>query len=189
MSKPKKNDMKIPDAIKRLYQDLGVTKLPEFLNPVYVVNIPVVPEWALGQLKVVELPAMAGDGITGFSPSAGHRWKLMYAYFKIVCDATVANRYFRLELWKGSDLLTSIGGNSTAITASQTKSVMLNQQSLDDAWYFGEVSGTFIGASNLQNYIIHDDWTFRITVNGGVAGDAVTGRITVLEIEEYGDIL
>lgn len=183
------NKIKIPEYIKRWYQDLGVTSLPEFLEPRFVVPIPIVPGWMLGQLKTIELPTMAGDGATLFSPADGHRWKLMYGIFKIVCDATVANRYFRIQLMEGSDILSIIGSNQTAITASQTKRILMHQSSLDDGWFWGDVGSTIVGSTNLQNWLIHDDWNIQLTVSGGVAGDVVTGRWTVLEMEEYGDIL
>lgn len=177
--------VKIPDFIRRWYQKLGVSKLPTFLKPSFVVPLYQLPDWILGELIIKEIPDTLGDATHTLSPDEGKRWKLIAGTIQIICDATVASRFIRGQILKGSDLLMAIGGSSTAITASQTKRINFHGFTLDDTWFYDDGGGTVVGSTNPQNVLIKDDWTISFKINAGVAGDVWSGRLVFLELEKY----
>lgn len=176
----------IPEFISKWFRSLGVDKLPEFLDPKYVVTINQVPDWMLGELIIKEIANTLGDATHTLSPDEGKRWKLIAGTIQIICDATVANRFIRGQVLKGSDILYPIGGNSTGITASQTKRANFHGFILDDGWFYDDGSSEVSGSTHPANVLIKDDWTISFKVNGGVAGDVWSGRLVFLELKKYG---
>lgn len=132
---------------------------------------------------VTKLLASTAGNVPGtLTVPAGKTWILLYARMKLVCDATVANRQLSYSLQTSTEINYRSMYHGANITASQTGYVdyswtgcvnglgVVNQGSLDS---------NVIAQSEM---IVKAGDTLNWFVLAGVAGDSLTGRVTVLEI-------
>lgn len=132
-----------------------------------------------GRLKTITIAATAGNVVSNSSPGTGKRWLVLYGRITVVSDATAANRYPQTYLTDGTNQLVSLGRNSTAFTASETKVLSYR-------------SGSGTGINVTVNHalvtlpvpcVLEGADQFRISILGGVAGDSFSGFLRVLEVD------
>jgi len=131
-----------------------------------------------GELKTITISATAGNATANKTPGANKRWVLLYARITLVCDATVVDRYINAQLTDGTNILAILMGITTAVTASQTKSVSYQR---GIAVGKGD-AGTDHAHINMGDVILEGADQFRINITSGVAGDSFSGFLRVLEI-------
>lgn len=136
-----------------------------------------------GRIYSLGLPSIAGNASYLIPSYGGSGWgvyrelevTLLYAYLTLTTDATVATRNLTISIVDGSgnELMAKIvGGNVTASSAGVTSyaagMVYLNGITL---------SGTTVHVPFTVQYPLQ----IKLSVTNGVAGDAITGRITLRE--------
>lgn len=129
-----------------------------------------------GHLRTITISNTAGDAVDNQTPGTGKRWIILYGSIKYIASGDVANRVIRPTITDGSVVLTRFL-YSPVITASQTKYMNFNA--------CREVDGSFSSQNSIQDLgqpIIEDADQFRITIDGGVAGDVYSGYLRVMEL-------
>ena len=143
-------------------------------------NIPIIA-WTFpgGRRVIKEIVATAGDVVVNLSPGAGKRWIVLFGRVTLVADGNAANRLITFTTTDGTNTTSDIGYNSTAITASQTKSVTITSKSMT-----GQGAGlTDLAILGLPIPCILEGLDqLHIAIAAGVAGDSYTGWIVVLEM-------
>lgn len=135
--------------------------------------------WEEGQIKTITISATAGNVTTDETPGATKKWKILYAYFSLVTDATVADRTFNIYITDSSN--NPLTGNvySAAHVASTTKYYNISP------WNISGTNFTVAGNSvtyGMRELIISGTDKMRIGISNGVAGDSYSGRIKVIEL-------
>jgi len=133
-----------------------------------------------GRLRHIAVPSTAGNLVyTALTPGSGFRWMLLYARLKLITDATVANRTLNIVPRDGSSNSLTSPRMSAVITASLTAYLSL-------VGSIGLIAGSYqdgsVFAIDPFSMIIEGSDFFQIDVSNGVAGDAYSGFITVLEV-------
>jgi len=139
------------------------------------------PDWAKGSIEIQTIAATAGNVVTQKSPSANKVWKILYGVITLVTDATVANRYIEPIISNGDSVHYTEFLKSNAITASQTRNLMLNTGAV--------LTGAIAAANSFHvslgdTLIINENMAFEIEIAGGQAGDSYSGYIVVQEIDK-----
>lgn len=130
-----------------------------------------------GKLLTLTIPATAGNVVTTKSPGTSKRWVLLYGRIIYVADANAANRVIKQWLTDGTNTLTAFQ-RTDAITAGQTKIISYNPAVITDGG--GLLSDDYI--IPLGNPIIEGADQFVISPSAGLAGDAYSGFLRVLEL-------
>ena len=175
--------MKIPDEVKEWYQNHGVTKLPDFLQPTFVYLLENRPDWAKCTIETKTIPATAGNVEYDIDEGEGYRFKVLYGAITLVADATVANRKPFVEINNAGG--TRIGPSlnaSTAITASQTRITTLLDWDIGD---HGDGKGYTTGDQGLIccPFIVQGPNKLTIGISGGQAGDSYSGSVTIIKMK------
>lgn len=132
-----------------------------------------------GQKKNLVVSATAGNVITNLVPGVGYRWRVLRGLITLTCDATVANRYIRLQDTDGVNIVEYLGG-STVLTATVVGAINFGKSQLgagvDTRGY------TLLGYLTIGDLIIDNLDELRISITAGVAGDSYSAEIVVLEM-------
>ena len=131
--------------------------------------------WEDGQVKT-KTGSCAGNATISLSPGAGRKWLVIYGWIKIVCDATVANRNTILQI-------TTSGGTDLTYVATSPNVTASNSYT----WRLIPISGYVTvtiqpGIFTNNVMVVNGTDKLYITTAAGVAGDAVTCSITVIEL-------
>ena len=127
--------------------------------------------------------SFAGNSYVDLEPSMGSRWNIIAFGCDLVCDATVANRYIKLDLKDADDANSNICGlaqSHTAITASQSKGLALVPLGFTSLGA-GCDPVAEAAATLMFPIALVDHMAIRVSVIGGVAGDVASGNIVFLE--------
>ena len=177
---PETKLVRIPEYIKNYYQKLGVTKLPDFIKPNFVVPILNMPYWTVLPIRRVEIPDTLGNAEFEISPGVGKRLKLRKVFVKVVADANPANREMKIALEDENDNpLGEKWGVGAAITAGQTRYMMLCEENVNlkgGGWEW-----TIVIAVGDQVLDGTDKLVF--TLQAGLAGDVFSGRASFWEVD------
>ena len=132
--------------------------------------------WEEGQIRTLTGTG-AGNANISISPGAYKKWKLMYGFIKIVCDATVANRTVKFRVADASNVILTNTMLSGAVTASATLSVYVEGA---PSQYMATVTNESTGM--VKEFIVQGTDKFYISITNGVAGDVVTYNLRVIEL-------
>ena len=139
--------------------------------------------WSKNQYYHTHTATIDGTSSVSISPGVNWKLKILHGTLTLSNDATVANRNPRIQLQDSQgNQLSAIIRTNTAITASETKTVALDNHLLTGDY-------TDIGILKSDHAIIpipfkviyHNDKLY-IDVSLGKAGDVLTSRISYLKV-------
>lgn len=122
------------------------------------------------------LPNAAGTATPTFTVPGGEWWLPLLLYYRIVTDATVANRFPFVDLLDAGGALRYRVSVATAVAASSTQ----DHSYLD----VGFVPASFQNGTQIQPFPrlwLAPGWQVRITTTNGVAGDTLSGIALYVE--------
>lgn len=134
-----------------------------------------------GGRRVIEtIVTTAGNVVTNLSPGAHVRWIVLWGKITLVADATAANRYFTYVLTDGTNVTFDLPYVSSAITAGQTKAMVLTNYWTKDGNMGTPNIHCLVALPN--PCILEGNDQLRITITSGQAGDSYSGFVVVLEM-------
>lgn len=134
-----------------------------------------------GKLRTITIPATAGNVVTNLTPGTRKRWIVLYGITKLDTDGTAADRYTRLEITDGTNVLHNLMLQN-AVIANQLGYIFLGPGEIAGSATLGAALGNVNTYFSVKAFIIEGTDTLRITVGGGVVGDSYSGYIRVLEL-------
>lgn len=133
-----------------------------------------------GLARVIPITAVAGNVVTNLSPGQHKRWIILRGTCRLTCNATVANRQIVFGVRTAAGTLIGDLGVSAAIVATTNKAMDFGELNyLSAGAVFGDADW-YIGLS--YPIVLEQTDVFRISIVAGVAGDAYSGNISVLEV-------
>lgn len=131
-----------------------------------------------GRAKDIISEVTAGNVVLNISPGAGYRWLLLYGQITLICDATAVVRTIRPRI------TTPLGGILAylpmgANAAENTTNILSMHPTYEGVGIQAQINAHM----GLGEIIINGTNRFTILINSGVAGDAYTVYLTVLEAE------
>lgn len=133
-----------------------------------------------GQAKQIVVTATAGNVVTNLTPATGRRWLILRGEIYLSCDVTVANRRIIIQITDGTNIVETFAYSNIVIASGQGTLDFGEGLTLANSAGFGQIS-TDIGYIGIQPIFLANVEQFRISINAGVAGDAYSARIEVLE--------
>lgn len=117
----------------------------------------------------------AGNANIDFVVPPSTQWRVLYGKVLVTTDATVANRYIRLDMRDGNESVMDFHSGA-AIAASQTAQHIGFMQGIFRETAF--VDGALQVPIGLDARLL-SGWTLRVYAVNGVAGDSISAIIMV----------
>lgn len=122
--------------------------------------------------------ATAGNVNRDFSFSGINPWQILYGQVVLTTDATVANRRVKLQvLDESSNLVFDVHSGAT-VPASQT---LQHHEFMQGIYRETSFVGSALQVPIGHQMLLTNEWTLRITIENGQAGDSYTCNFLALE--------
>ena len=128
------------------------------------------------KVNKVAIPATAGNVVFTHTVPAGHTQQLIFGHITLTTDATAADRRVVVGLYDEADnMLIDIHAGATTPASQASQHIEFMQ---------GVYRETAFIAGTLQvpipiNFVAPAGYKFKITVDGGVAGDSYIGNLMI----------
>ncbi len=126
------------------------------------------------------IASTAGNATTAVLTIGDEGRVVLYGSVTLTTDATVANRYVTLQVLDSSDAVVFTIKSGAPVPASQTSQI--------HAVLPGDYRETsFISSTVIMPiphvHLLMPGWKAKVTITGGVAGDAFTGRFVLASLD------
>jgi len=129
------------------------------------------------------ISATAGNVTTNLSPGTGKRWLVNRGSLILQTNATVVNRYIKVQVTNGTNIIETLG-YCGPFSASQRGSLNLGEGRVQgSSAVMGNNEDNVNGYIGIDGMILSNSDQLRITIFGGEAGDSYSGYFVVLEVD------
>lgn len=122
--------------------------------------------------------ATAGNGTLTFTPTTGMYMRVVMGHMKVTTDATVANRYVRMDALDSAGVVIGSSHAGAPVTASLTNRELSFMPGVYRETAFIDVE---LQVPFAKEFLIPMGGSLRFTVTNGVAGDTFSANFLVEE--------